>query len=184
MIVVDWASVLVALCGVCASATLSIIAIVVAYFSAKRFGDVAGQKAAQEYEEKRAATARLLALRALLNEVEVIREIALSNTQAIDPNVRDIRGFSHLPVHVFETAFSTNGVLVDADRELIQPVTEYLAFARHTNALIDLYLSMASTLNNTKSWARHAIGLVVSECEQLTPALDSIEKHLRKVLSD
>jgi len=182
MIDIDLASVLVALCGVCASAILSVIAIAFSLFSARKYGDLAGTRAAIQYEEEQAATARRLALQALKNEARLARAIAGENT-IYDTVAEDVRGFSHLPLRAFETAFSVGGVLADADSQIIEPITKYLTEARRANALIDLYVRMAGTLDRPVSLARPIIEMIENESVHLFLALDSVDESLDTALS-
>jgi hypothetical protein len=110
-----------------------IISSVVAFFLAKHFGDVAGTKAAIEFEKDKAAKARVAALQSLLNEVERIRKLAKHNSDS-KPKVK-------MPTAAFEAAFvsGTSGLAVSPD--LLNAVTDYLVCADRINMSVDIYVS-------------------------------------------
>ena len=58
---------------------ISLAAILIAYLTAKYYGDAAAGRAAREYAEKQAEAARIIALRSLLNEIKRARQFARQN---------------------------------------------------------------------------------------------------------
>jgi len=116
---------------------ISIVGIVVSYFVARRFGDVAGTKAAIKHEEEKTAERRKKILVALHAQVESLPRINTHNQTATDKHGPP----KHLlpipyPIVPFETAiFSENGISVGD--KTIQAATDYLLKARELNVLIE-----------------------------------------------
>jgi hypothetical protein len=82
---------------------IAVVTIAASIIAAWKFGDVAGTRAAIEYEEKKQARARLVAVQALLNEVKRIRALAEHNSKL---NPREAhQNAVKLPTAALETAF-------------------------------------------------------------------------------
>ena len=170
-----------------------------AYYLAKKYGDVAGTKAAIEFEKEKAAKARIAALQSLLNEVIRIRDLAHHNSTLVHDS-HSIQSVVRLPVTAFETAFlSSESSLLDEgnddfDRESVgvgtpglrsvsEPlasVTAYLTGASSINVLVDMYLGLVRGLSSTeKARIVDAINQIIDKSQGLFEILDRLEKYLR-----
>jgi len=87
-----------------------IVSSIVAFLLARKYGDLAGTKAAIEFEKEKYDKARLDALNSLLHEVERARSLADHNL-AIDPTGKGPRSVVHMPVTAFETVFLSGDIL-------------------------------------------------------------------------
>jgi hypothetical protein len=148
-----------------------VVAAIVAYIVAWKFGDVAGAEAAEKYAKDREARARRIALRAVWIEYIRIRSMAYHNMKLQEtPAIQDM---VKMPVSTFEAAFlSRESPLLDEGEsklvekiatpempglgELPEPsasryrilvsqplaaVTAYLTEAHSLNMLVDIYLN-------------------------------------------
>lgn len=176
-----------------------------AYYLAKKYGDVAGTKAAIEFEKEKAAKARIAALQSLLNEVIRIRDLAHHNSTLVHDS-HSIQSVVRMPVTAFETAFlSGESSLLDlldegnsdSDEEFVSvgtpglrsvskplaSVTAYLTEAYSINALVDIYLGLVRGLSSTEKARRaDAINQIIDKSQGLSEILDQLEKHLRHKL--
>lgn len=118
------------------SAIISVVAVVVSIFVARKYGDVAGTKAAIAHEEEKAQKARVTALRALQANVELAQKIVHHNAGA-----NTSTGIARMPVSAFETAFLSAEPLLDIGQRLFDTVSDYLSGAYLANSLVDTYLS-------------------------------------------
>lgn len=113
-----------------------------------RFGDLAGQKAAQDYAEKEAFKRQIITIKSLLNEVTRIRNSADRNSQlkVLDYDYKP-QAVVRMPVNQFETAFvSGDSCLIDAEKQtdvetILGAVSKYLTAAYAINTLIDMLLA-------------------------------------------
>lgn len=105
---------------------------IIAYLLARHFGDVAGTRAAIQFEKEKEAKARAAGLRSLCNEVGRIRKLVLHNRGSTSP--------VGLPTAAFETAFVSGTPGVSAGDELLDAVTDYLVCADRMNVCVAAYL--------------------------------------------
>jgi hypothetical protein len=153
--------------------------------TAKKYGDVAGTKAAIEYEEQKTAKARAVALQALVNDVGRARKISDFDTQIL-PHQGAIR----LPMLAFETAFlSGESILLGewlqaSGSELLESVTTYLAAASSINSLIDVHLSYSTGAGHasTTNLMHQACEDIRKQAGELDQILDQLDRQLRAEL--
>jgi hypothetical protein len=172
----------VAAIGVLISAIFSGIAIAVSFSTAKRYGDVAGTLAARRFEEEDARKARNLALKALLNEIGLVRKLAKSNT-ITETKFPAFRGVARIPVAPFETAFISGRPALDVRNQTLDAVTEYLSNAYYVNALIDIYLTTPLGAGSAAmSYARYILKRVEETCTALPDVLDRMKACIEQEL--
>ena len=153
---------------------------------AKQYGDVAGTKAAIEYEEQKTAKARVVALHALWNEVARIRAVAIQN-HALDPRGRHQNAI-RMPVAAFETAFlSKESVLLEKwqkESEFFADAKQYLLEAYFVNAQIDFFLSASGALANplASEMMVHMTSQIVDRSKEVVKILTRLEEHLEREL--
>ncbi|MFB0537194.1 MAG: hypothetical protein ACETWR_19710 [Anaerolineae bacterium] len=114
-----------------------VVGAIVSFFLAKYYGDVAGTKAAIEFEREKAAQAHIVALHALLNEIVRIRDLADHNSKLVRYSDA-LQSVVRLPVTAFETAFLSkeSSLLAEDEPNLSEPmasVTAYLTEAYSIN---------------------------------------------------
>ena len=136
---------------------LSGIAIVASIYIARKYGDLAGSRAAIDYEKRKAADARTTTLRALRNEVARIRKIGEVNSQIRNDGL----GMARMPTTTFETAFVSEPSGLSVDPELLDAVVDYLAHADAINLGIDIYLGFGAA-HGQSTYA----GQIVSDAAQ------------------
>jgi hypothetical protein len=150
---------------------------------AEKYGDLAGTKAAIQHEEQKAAQTRMVALRALSNEVARIQEFTRHNTE-LDP--QSYPSAIRMPVAALETAFlSGDSVLVGEwdSSELLDSVKSYLTRAYSINALIDLYLTFPGSLGTDTTAGAHMVRLATEirdESQELVEDLHQLEEQLSR----
>lgn len=155
------------------------------HYLARKYGDVAGAKAAIKYQQEQAAKARVVALQSLLNEIERIRKLADHNSkQVVGSGVHSV---VRMPTTAFETAFlSGESVLLenwkgDSDSEILASATDYLNEAYSINVLVDLYLGLVRGLSSAEDRRRNdVITQVASKCQELSGILNRLEENLRR----
>lgn len=160
-----------------------------AYSVARKFGDVAGAKAAIEYEEGKTATARIAALQTLLNEVTRIRGLAGHNAALSGPKLV-AQPVTKMPVTAFETAFlSGQSSLLGRGRdtsdiaELMACVAVYLREAGAINTLVDLYLGLIRGLSSAEERRREIVlNDMAQRSEKMASLVDQLGKHLCQAL--
>ena len=155
----------------------SFLTIPIAFFTAKWYGDVAGGKAAREYEEEKAVQARIIALKSLLNQTAMARNLVGHNSGL--PSIDVQRSPLKLPVTPFETAFlSSDSVLLERDSDstslLLDSVIGYLRQAYAINTYIEVYLNAGNPLYRESS-----IKQIKESCGMFLQVLDKLEGHLR-----
>lgn len=167
---------------------ISVMSVIISYFLARHFGDVAGTKAAIAFEKEKASKARIAALRALLNEIEVIRGLAQQNSE-INPTESSQTIVLKMPVTTFETAFlSSESNLLDdwgaGLQRLLVSVKAYLARAHAINTLRDYYLASVGQLSSSMSglWRKDAANGVKEESCNLLKTLNQLEELLTQEL--
>jgi hypothetical protein len=173
--------------GVVVPLAMLAISSIIAFIVARKYGDVAGTRAAIAHEEERTAQARITALRALLHEVMRIRELANLNGQ-----LQPYSGYQspvRMPVTALEIAFlSGESVLFDqgeADAELLTAVTCYLTGAYSINAKIDYYLALPAHLGSDPVAGRAMADLATGirdESIELVGNLGQLEQHFQQRL--
>ena len=92
------------------SIAISAASVIISYFLARHSGDVAGTNAAIAYEREKASKARIAALRALLNEIEVIRGLAQQNSE-ISPTESSQTVVLEMPLQHFRPPFSPQSLI-------------------------------------------------------------------------
>jgi hypothetical protein len=133
-----------------------LMSVVVSIVVSRKYGDVAGTKAAIAYEEQKTARARVVALQALVNEVGRARKIAAFNVE-MQPHQSGVK----MPTVAFETAFLSGesillgGWLQASGSELLESVTTYLVVASSINSFIDVHLSLVSAKLNVAVDCHH-----------------------------
>lgn len=159
----------------------------VAYFVSKRYGDVAGQKAAIEYDMQKAEQARIVAVQALLNEVTRIRSLASHNAVPSGPRLT-VRSVTKMPVAAFEAAFlsgqsSLLGLSEDgsAMSDLVTCVADYLTRADAINTLVELYLGLVRGLSSVEERRRNdVLEKIGQKSKEMAAVLDQLENLLRR----
>jgi hypothetical protein len=170
-----------------------IVSSAIAFFLARHFGDVAGTKAAIEFEKEKAAKARVAALQSLLNEITIIRALATKNSELVHDspkeNVLLTQSVLRMPVTAFETAFllSESSLLderSDLSSELLAPVKAYLTEAYSINALIDIHFGLVGGVYGGESigWKQDVIRNIKRKCKGLKETLDRLENCLKDLL--
>jgi len=114
-----------------ASILISIVSIAISVYIARKYGDVAGTARMIQYEQERAAQARISTLRSLINQVERIRKSIEHNSQS-KPALR-------VPTAVFEAAFISGQSGLVPSQGLLSAVADYLTCADTINTWIDIY---------------------------------------------
>lgn len=142
----------------------------VAYFVAKRFGDVAGQDAARRFQEEDAKRARVTAFQSLINVVARIQKL-VEYYQSPDFGTR---GVPKLPVTAFEMAFVSGSPGLAASSELLDAVNNYLVLADSINSLIDIYLASQTRVGN--------LGEIRRACPPLSEVLNRLGDYLQREL--
>jgi hypothetical protein len=155
-----------------------------AYYLAKKYGDVAGTEAAIEFEKEKAAKARIVALQSLLNEVMRIRDLAHHNSKLTRHHGSSIQSVVRMPVAAFETAFLSgeSSLFAEGKGDTLEPfasVTAYLTEAYSINVLIDIYLGLVRGLSRAENSQRaDVITEIVDKSQGLSEILDRLEKYL------
>jgi hypothetical protein len=161
-----------------------LVGVVASFFVAKWFGDVAGTRAAIRYEEEKSRRARIGALRALLNQVELIKKLAQANAEG-DSILKSCGGLTKLPVQAFETAFVSGEPIASDDRDLLDAVNGYLSEAYIINSVVDVYLSLAGGPGNIQaSYASHTVEQVREACNTLPGVLNTLQMCLEASLEE
>ncbi len=167
-----------------------VASVLISYFLARYFGDVAGTEAAIAFEKEKAKKARIAALRALLNEIEVIRGLAQQNSE-INPTKGSQVVVLEMPVTAFETAFlsSESNLLDDWDAELEQllvSVKAYLVGAHAINTSRDYYLtSVGQPISGASDqWRNIAASEIKEKSCNLLKTLNQLEALLKQELID
>jgi hypothetical protein len=174
----------------------------ISYNIAKRYGDLAGSKAAIEFEKEKAEQARITTLKSLLNEVIRIRDLAYYN-YSLKQDGKRIQSVVKMPIAAFETAFLSgesslpikgtvgfDGSPVSSETpglhlisEPLASVTSYLTKAYAINALVDIYLGLVRGLSSEEESRRaEVISQIVDESHDLLTVLPRLEKYLERQL--
>jgi hypothetical protein len=119
------------------SLVVSVVAVIVGYVTARKYGDMAAVKATRKFHEEDVARARVTALQSLINEVERIRGV-VGHYDPSDTHAES-RGVPKMPVAAFETAFVSGTPTLAASKELVRAVCDYLVHADSVNSLIGMY---------------------------------------------
>jgi hypothetical protein len=119
------------------SLVASVVAVIVGYVTARKYGDMAAVKATRKFHEEDIARARVTALQSLISEVERIRRV-VGHYDPSDTHAKS-RGVPKMPVAAFETAFVSGTPTLAASKELVRAVCDYLVHADSVNSLVDLY---------------------------------------------
>jgi len=178
------------LVGLVTAIVTLIISSYISYIIAKKFGDVAGTDAAIEYEKTKAEQARITAIKALLNRVVIIRNLADYNS-SLQKGTGRIQCVLRIPVAGLETAVFPNNVpestIVVTNKEdyecppeLLASVRTYLIQAYSVNGLVDMYIELARDLGGTAVNSRRdeLITEIIDKSRGLLPVLDQLEAHL------
>lgn len=172
-----------------------IVSSIVAFLLARKYGDLAGTKAAIEFEKEKADKARLDALNSLLHEVERARSLANHNS-AIKPTAKGPRSVVRMPVTAFETVFLSGDSPFPSDNEnvsvqegvapvstLRDAISSYVTKAYAINLLIEMYIALARGLSSAEtSWRQTVLTQIINESKEFPPVLNKIEKGLKSYL--
>jgi hypothetical protein len=180
-----------------------IVSSFVSFFLARRYGDLAGTKAAIEFEKEKAKQARITTLQSLLNEVLRVRDLAACNF-TLEPNGKKIQGVVRMPVIAFETAFLSGETSLSVKRivdlegkpasvetpglytvaEPLASVTAYLKEAYSINALVDIYFGLVRGLSSEEESRRaEVINQIINKSRALhDKTLNRLEKVLEREL--
>jgi hypothetical protein len=170
---------------------IAVFTLVGSYFIARRFGDVAGTKAAIKHEEEKAAKALRLACRALAAEVERVRHLAAHNSKLLTGS--GVAPPIKLPVSAFESAFFSQNAILDAagagaDRQLLDAVLGYLTKAQAINSFIDFHLLLFGAIHRsavgTPDWKFLEELQVRVQSDEFTKVVDSLGNQLLLKLGD
>jgi hypothetical protein len=159
----------------------SIIGIVGSIGAAYYFGDLAGQKAAQKHEAEKADRERRLALEALINQVELIKQLIETN-RGVDVRTSASKALIRVPVRAFEVAFVSERPALSNERELLDAVGDYLSKAYSVNALLDVYHSLLSSPGSQSPQASNAFEHARKRCDVLPGVLDKLGVCLQNEL--
>ena len=184
---------------------IAAIGVLVAYLTARKYGDVAGTQAAIAHDEKKSKQARVFALKALWNPYLLIVNIATVNRTRADEEYATT-GFIKMPVDVFEHSlfsqespllvggassikkpdFLPDGPVSNALVNDVQWLTEqplasimyYLIDAREVNELIDLQRKTTgmSTVDYQLLNQTEPIRII---CKRIVTNLEPLKKYLR-----
>lgn len=168
---------------------LSFLSIPAALLISKWFGDLAGTKAARKYEEQKAGTARIIALQALLNELEIIQGMADQNAELASSR-RDNAVVLKMPTTALETAFLSGESRLlqewsNESAELLILVRDYLTEAHSINLLVESYLALLGGLSSEESgWRRDVVSSIGSRSQKVLQILPEIEDCLQRELDN
>jgi len=144
---------------------------------AREYGDLAGNQAAIDYEERKVAEARITALGALRNEVTRIRKLVETNSQIGNDGL----GMVRMPTAAFETAFVSEPSGLSVDSELLDAVVDYLVCADTINSRIDTYLKFGAALGQSQ-YAGGIVGDAVREVRDKSKAIPDMLDRLDTLL--
>jgi hypothetical protein len=166
-------------CWVGPEVAISFASIPATLLIAMFYGDLAGNNAAIEYEERKEKEKQVFALKALLNQVELVQMIAKSNTGRISYRPR-LYSFVELPTQAFETAFVSDKPLLSRQDELLEVVNDYLSKAYFINSKIRFLTRLETTgMPETMSAPQEIFHKVQENCEELADVLDKLENSLK-----
>jgi hypothetical protein len=175
----------------------------ISFLLAKKYGDLAGTKAAIDFEKEKAEQARITTIKSLLNEVDRIRTFTDHNS-TLARDSQKVQGVVRMPVAVLETAFLSGdsslsiNSSVDFDGTPVDPATpgiylraeplasatDYLAEAYSINTLIDIYLGLVRGLSSQEQAQRgEAINGIIDKSKALYQPLARLEKYLNRELT-
>lgn len=124
------------------SLIIALIGIAISVYVARKYGDVAGTKAAIEYEKEKDKKSHQIATYALINQVNVAKEVAKKQQTVHSGDI--FAPITKMPVTSFETAFlngkdsfMANHVVMKKDLDLI---SRYLSKAYCVNASVDIHI--------------------------------------------
>ena len=167
------------------SLLIGVAAIVISWLIAKKYGDVAGTRAAIQYQEERDSQARRAALASLM--LEVGRVAALAEHNADTDALRLGRPVVRIPVHTFETAFlgADSPLLQDphsrgSTSEMLAPIWDYLTEASAINSLVDVYLALAP---GTSSEERNRINRVLIQISERSTNIATLMGQIASMLT-
>jgi hypothetical protein len=162
---------------------VSVVGVYVSYLVAKRYGDVAGTRAAWEFQQHDAAKARITALQSLLNEGTRIRKMAHRNSQLV--HQVSPPAIVRMPVAAFEAAFVSGSRCLSDSPDLLDAVTDYLAEADTINLLIDTYFSLAPAIGTNQaaiSGREDALSRIRDTSKRVPEILDRLDMCLKSEL--
>jgi hypothetical protein len=181
-IVSDLIPVMINLCISGIGILISIASISISFYTARKYGDLAGTIKIIEYEKEKAVEIRRSALRSLINETERIRKLVNHNSQltpasSSNPPVR-------VPTSAFETAFVSGSTNIAASERVLDTAAEYLVHADRINVLIEVYVSgVPSGEGTTKARMREAVKEIERLCQRsLGDIVDNLQEALRTEL--
>ncbi len=149
---------------------LTVVNVLVAYYLARQYGDLAGTKLTIKHEEKKSAEAHIMAIRSLLNEIARIRKLSDANY----PLRGDIVTLVKMPTLAFETAFVSRDSL-SVDGSVLEAALDYLVCADTINALIDHYYGLAPAMGTSRP--------VTEECGATRGQIRTASKGLPEILN-
>ena len=164
-----------------------LVSVIGSLIAAKYYGDVAGTRAAIEFEKRKAVQANIVALKALLNEIARIRSIAGRNSELVRHN-KSFQTVVRIPVMAFEVAFlSKESSLLEEDEnvssEILDTVTAYLTEAHSINTLVEVYIRLTAGLSSQEArWRAEIVTKIVDKSKALLSILQRLESHLRNRL--
>jgi len=164
------------------SIVISGIAIIASYVIARKYGDLAGTKAAIEHEKEKEALARKAALVVLRNEVSMLKRYAEYNTGVKVEKHLPIQRIYSMPTEPFEAAFLIkdspfpNVQIVD-----IEVVADYITAAKNINNYLDFYADLRTAHGIDEGSRREdALAQIKSESENIIGILEKIDQLLGK----
>ena len=149
-------------------------------FVAWKYGDLAGQEAAQKYEKDKENRERIAALYALLSQIKLIEKLARANAQEIPSCIATL---SKLPTDAFEVAFISNRPPLSKCEELLEKVTAYLSQAYLVNAGVELYWRNQSAPATGQNLPEQVAKRIISKSPEILDPLNALQDALSKNLT-
>jgi hypothetical protein len=154
------------------SLVVSVVAVIVGYVTARKYGDMAAVKATRKFHEEDIARARVGAFQSLTNEVVRIRELAKYYEEPRE------WALPKMPTTAFEKAFVSGSPGLAASGELVKVASEYLVLASRINLMVDMYLAD----RNQPSGVR--LPDIRRFCTSLSEVLDRLSDCLNRELEE
>jgi len=174
----DVLAILIAVIGTIAS-------VVTSNRTARKYGDLAGQKAAIRYAEEKYAMARIVTLKVLLNVMDMARTFAKFNVNIEMKFDNSIEHVLIMPIVTVETAFLSKGSdLTPDDIDGSEKVINYLAEAHFVNQLIQRYLELSTQVGSDQmAQKRKVLSQIHSKSEEIVVIIDKLTGYLNAELA-
>jgi len=163
---------------------MAAVGVLMSYFVARQYGDVAAVRATRKFYEEDARKARLTALQSLVNEVARIRKLVEHNSHLLPLTNAPVKSLTKMPIAAFETAFVSGRHGLAVSSHLLNAVTDYFTHADSINLLVDIYVAgIPSGTAVSQTRRRTAVQKIAEICTaELPKILDQLEIHLRREL--